>query len=784
MFSNNNNTHPYDNTHDNQESISYDNTHDYNNIRDNIPNNNTLFYDAYENFLYDNTHESLPPTYDNNTYYENLFYDVSLPYDTLENLSYDTYLPYDTRKNFSHDVILDYDVPRENLNENLSDCNENQSNQDYETSDNEDELVELTDSLELIAGLTFNSWDEFKSWINRFALKEGFSYKIRSSEKIKGMIRRVAYECIKSGSNTSQVTSDPTKRRNASSSKTSCPWKLNVTYPKTSGVIKINSFNNEHNHSLTSIVHEIAPRFQKLMPEMLVDIEKYVIQGQMDSASIYPLLKHDYPDQPIYKKDLYNAVYQFRKKNNPGDTDASQMLELLMQWKDSNPLWIVKLRLDPVSRKLKSLLWMSPTQKELYNKYNDVTIIDTTYNTNRFQMMLCIIAVVDNNYKSRIFATAIIDDETLNTYRWLFDAILTETAAAKYLSDTLYINKESWAISWIHKRFTTGAQSTQRIESINRHIHDKVDQATSLYDLLLSIKDHVRNEEHFEYFEFERNAIPTIGMPMLNTRFFGSVDNVMKVFLTPIMLGKQRSQMNQSVCYDINRITEWQNLIDVEIDNEEISNGIREQEQDVRQILFKSLIKNIPPEAILEVCRWYLDINIQLDNLSPISVCGTQTEDRVGMKKSITFRHFFSFRVDSHVSNLAIKSTKAIYAELFGLSKKAIDCALKANMQHELMNLLKSFIYDTHNKNVEIQETQETFTDINNPAITKHKGRPPKRFKSSVKTLGKRVLKNSTKVNMITDNVIVEEETNNTKGRKCGKCKQYGHYAKTCQNSC
>ncbi|CAB4407633.1 unnamed protein product [Rhizophagus irregularis] len=500
MFSNNNNTHPYNNTHDNQESISYDNTYDYNNIHDNIPNNNTLFYDAYGNFFYDNTHESLPPTYDNNTYYENLSYDVSLPYDTLENLSYDTYLPYDTRENFSHDIILDYNVPRENLNENLSDCNENQSNQDYEASDNEDELVELTDSLELIAGLTFNSWDEFKSWINRFALKEGFSYKIRSSEKIEGVIRRVAYECIKSGSNTSQVTSDPTKRRNASSSKTSCPWKLNVTYPKTS---------------------------------------------------------------------------------------------------------------------------------------------------------------------------------------------------------------ESWAIPWIHKRFTTGAQSTQRIESINRHIHDKVDRATSLYDLLLSIKDHVRNEEHFEYFELERNAIPTIGMPMLNTRFFGSVDNVMKAFLTPIMLGKQRSQMNQSVCYDINRITEWQNLIDVEIDNEEISNGIREQEQDVRQILFKSLIKNIPPEAILEVCQWYLDINIQLDNLSPISVCGTQTEDRVGMEKSITFQHFFSFRVDSHISNLAIKSTKAIYAELFGLSKKAIDCALKANMQHELMNLLKSFIYDTHNKNVEIQETQE-----------------------------------------------------------------------------
>jgi hypothetical protein len=140
-------------------------------------------------------------------------------------------------------------------------------------------LVGPSDSLELISGLTFNSWDEFRSWINRFVLKEGFSYKIRSSEKVEGVIRRATYECTKSGSHTSQVTSDPAKRRNASSSRTSCPWKLNVTYPKTSGVIKINSFNNEHNHPLTSIVREIAPQFHKLTPEMLADIEKYVIQG-------------------------------------------------------------------------------------------------------------------------------------------------------------------------------------------------------------------------------------------------------------------------------------------------------------------------------------------------------------------------------------------------------------------------------------------------------------------------------------------------------------------------
>ena len=97
---------------------------------------------------------------------------------------------------------------------------------------------------------------------------------------------------------------------------------------------------------------------------------------------------------------------------------------------------------------------------------------------------------------------------------------------------------------------------------ILKHIHDKVDRAILLCDLLLSIKDHVKNEEHLEKFEIERNALPKVGMPMLNTRFFGQMDAVIKDFLMPVMLGKQRSQMNQSVCYDANRVIEWQQLME------------------------------------------------------------------------------------------------------------------------------------------------------------------------------------------------------------------------------
>ena len=78
--------------------------------------------------------------------------------------------------------------------------------------------------------------------------------------------------------------------------------------------------------------------------------------------------------------------------------------------------------------------------------------------------------------------------------------------------------------------------------------------------------------------------------------------------------------------------------------------------------------------------RWYLDTNIQPDDLlqkyPSILVCGTTQLDSF----EFNFYHFFSIQFDSLNSQSSQKSTKTIYAELFGLSKKVIDCAFKADM--------------------------------------------------------------------------------------------------------
>lgn len=189
--------------------------------------------------------------------------------------------------------------------------------------------------------------------------------------------------------------------------------------------------------------------------------------------------------------------------------------------------------------------------------------------------------------------------------------------------------------------------------------------------------------------------------------------------------------------------------------------------------------------------RWYLNTDINpidmLQQHSSMPICKTTQLEDTPMLERISLDQFLLIRnYSDNTLLLPVKSTKMIYAELSGISKKAIDYAIKTDMQKELSDMIKTFIYNVQCKidNQEI-ENLENLADINNPAIIRHKGRPPKRFKANVEqssSKGKRVLKDSTQVNVMVDAEGLNAIEDETKGRKCGKCKQYGHYAKTCQN--
>src|SRR5687768_13160963 len=89
--------------------------------------------------------------------------------------------------------------------------------------------------------------------------------------------------------------------------------------------------------------------------------------------------------------------------------------------------WFVKARLEGEDNYLTGLFWMRPSQIELWRRFHDVAINDNTSQTNKYRMYLSLTIIVDNHTHSRMVATAIVSDETKETYQWILECLLSAT---------------------------------------------------------------------------------------------------------------------------------------------------------------------------------------------------------------------------------------------------------------------------------------------------------------------------------------------------------------------
>ncbi|GET03827.1 hypothetical protein GLOIN_2v1487031 [Rhizophagus clarus] len=86
-----------------------------------------------------------------------------------------------------------------------------------------------------------------------------------------------------------------------------------------------------------------------------------------------------------------------------------------------------------------------------------------------------------------------------------------------------------------------------------------------------------------------KNEILTRGIPSIMDEYFPNLDKILRKYLTPQILQKQRDQMAQSLCYDTITDNSYQQEI------------AREDDYDQPQSLFSLLVENILHNNILQV---------------------------------------------------------------------------------------------------------------------------------------------------------------------------------------
>jgi len=70
--------------------------------------------------------------------------------------------------------------------------------------------------------------------------------------------------------------------------------------------------------------------------------------------------------------------------------------------------------------KVRNIFWSYGVSRSCYEEYGDVVRFDTTYQTNRYNLKFAPFVGINGHGDNLLFAGAVLSDETIQTFRWLF----------------------------------------------------------------------------------------------------------------------------------------------------------------------------------------------------------------------------------------------------------------------------------------------------------------------------------------------------------------------------
>ena len=88
-----------------------------------------------------------------------------------------------------------------------------------------------------------------------------------------------------------------------------------------------------------------------------------------------------------------------------------------------NPEFFYDYDVDADNR-VRNVFWANASCRGSYEDFGDCVTFDTTYKTNKFHMPLGVFVGVNHHLQSTIFAVALVRDETIPSFEWVFKTFL------------------------------------------------------------------------------------------------------------------------------------------------------------------------------------------------------------------------------------------------------------------------------------------------------------------------------------------------------------------------
>ncbi|RHN81800.1 putative transcription factor FAR family [Medicago truncatula] len=257
----------------------------------------------------------------------------------------------------------------------------------------------------------------FYNWYGCF---HGFAArKSRLIRNINGEVVQQTFLCHREGIREEKyINSTSRKREHKPLSRCGCQAKVRVHIDVSSQRWYIKLFDDDHNHSF------VKEKFERMLPahRKMSEYDKYQMntmrQSGISTTRIHGYFASQaggYQNVGYNRRDMYNEQ---RKRRMRWNSDAEQAVNFLkhMSSKDDMMFWRHTVHADG---SLQHLFWCDGVSCMDYSIFGDVLAFDATYKKIKYNTPLVIFSGVNHHNQSIIFGSAIIGDETEDTYVWL-----------------------------------------------------------------------------------------------------------------------------------------------------------------------------------------------------------------------------------------------------------------------------------------------------------------------------------------------------------------------------
>ncbi|KAL2902454.1 Protein FAR1-RELATED SEQUENCE 5 [Bienertia sinuspersici] len=211
------------------------------------------------------------------------------------------------------------------------------------------------------------------------------------------------------------------KPRKVSITRTDCKACIRVKYNE-EGLFEVIHHVIAHNHDLTRTQWNYLHRSQREITKEKGQAIESMQKSGLSAMDSYSYMCEEAGGEECVGhsvRDHLNYCTRLKMKTIEGG-DAQSLIDILYHQVASDPEFFFRVRLDKDGR-VCNIFWRDSMMMEDYNIYGDVVVFDTTYRTNRYNLICAPIVGINNHWKNVMFGCAFIGDEKIESFVWLLE---------------------------------------------------------------------------------------------------------------------------------------------------------------------------------------------------------------------------------------------------------------------------------------------------------------------------------------------------------------------------